>query len=445
MSKSKIEPRVLKGFRDYLPELAIPRVEMIRTLQGVFESFGFAPIDTPALEYTEILLGKGSDETDKQLFRFTDQGGRDVAMRFDLTVPLARFAAMHFGSLGSPFRRYHIAPVWRAEKPQRGRYREFFQCDFDILGSRSVLADAEIALVMHRSLNALGIAHAIRMNNRQVLNGVLAGIGKADAGTSVLRAIDKLDKLGEETVRKELADEAGLGAPEIERVFSFLSLSRSKASNADLLRYLREMFSGQELALRGVEELETVVTAVADAGVPEGTLQIDLAIARGLDYYTGSVFETTMLELPTIGSICSGGRYNDLAALYTKQEIPGVGASVGLDRILGAYEELDRLAKKTSPAEVFVTLLDDGTAGAAFEVANRLRDSGVSVETSLEIGKLGNQIKYASRRGIPWVLIAGRDELSKGLCSLKHLESGEQTNDLSIERVGETILTRRGR
>ncbi|MFN8390991.1 MAG: histidine--tRNA ligase [Bdellovibrionota bacterium] len=442
MSKPRIEPRVLKGFRDYLPQLAIPRTQMIRTLQEVFAAFGFSPIDTPALEYTEILLGKGSDETDKQLFRFSDQGGRDVAMRFDLTVPLARFVAMHINELGVPFRRYHIAPVWRAEKPQRGRYREFIQCDFDIIGTRSTIADAEIVSLIHSALDTLKIGHRIRLNNRLVLNGLLSGLGREGSSAPVLRAIDKLEKLGEEVVRQELRTEAGLSDGDIDRVFSFLKLSSAQLSNRDLLAELKGFFGANEIAATGLQELESVLTVAADSGLGDEVVTIDLSIARGLDYYTGSVFETTLTDLPEIGSICSGGRYNDLAGLYTKQELPGVGASIGLDRILAALEELKRTTNKSTTASVFVALLDEGTAGTCLKIANQLRQSGIATELALDYARLGNQLKYASKKGVEFVVIAGRGELDSGVCSVKNIIAGEQEDGVPIASLSEYLRNR---
>ena len=439
MPKPTIEPRVLKGFRDYLPNIAIARTEMISALQSAFSAFGFVPIDTPALEYSDILLGKGSDETDRQLFRFTDQGGRDVALRFDLTVPLARFAAMNINELGTPFRRYHIAPVWRAEKPQRGRYREFIQCDFDIIGTRSVLADAEIVGVIHFALNALKIDHKIRLNNRSVLNGFLAGLGKDQAATSVLRAIDKIDKLGEETVRRELSEQAGLNEKEIGGVFDFLTLSRAEAPRVEMVSELKKFFNGNDAALKGVDELSKILSVLSESGIGDDVCRIDLSIARGLDYYTGSVFETVMTEMPGIGSICSGGRYDNLAGLYTSRDLPGVGASIGLDRILGAYEALDKISGRTSTAAAFVTILDEGTEAACMKIANGLREGGVPTELALEVGKLGNQLKYAGKKGIAFAVIAGKTELEKKLCSVKNLNSGQQTDGVSFERLAETI------
>ena len=429
---TRIEPKILKGFRDQLPQVTIPRNQMIETLQRVFACFGFAPIDTPALEYAEILLGKGSQETDKQLYRFQDQGGRDVALRFDLTVPLARFAAMHINELGTPFRRFHIAPVWRAEKPQRGRYREFIQCDFDIIGTSSAFADAEIISVIHHALSELKIGHRVRVNNRKILNGFLTQLGSGIGGTAVLRVIDKLDKLGEEKVREELASEAALTAGQIDRVFAFLAISNASASNSDLLKELKGFFAESELALVGVNDLRRVVTALREAGIGDEQCGIDLSIARGLDYYTGSVFETTMLDLPHIGSICSGGRYDNLASLYTSRDLPGVGASIGLDRILGAMEELGRFSDKSTTASVLVTLLDEASEGKSLALANRLRAAGIATELYPEHAKLGNQLKYASKKGIEFAVIGGEAELNSGICSVKRLSTGEQVDGLAL-------------
>ncbi len=429
---TRIEPKILKGFRDQLPQVTIPRNQMIETLQRVFACFGFAPIDTPALEYAEILLGKGSQETDKQLYRFQDQGGRDVALRFDLTVPLARFAAMYINELGTPFRRFHIAPVWRAEKPQRGRYREFIQCDFDIIGTSSAFADAEIISVIHHALTELKIGHKVRVNNRKILNGFLAQLGGGSSSTAVLRSIDKLDKLGTDKVREELQTEAGLTSGQIDRVFAFLALSGSSASNRELLVELKRFFEESELALVGIRDLERVVSALGEAGITDKDCGIDLSIARGLDYYTGSVFETTMLDLPHIGSICSGGRYDNLASLYTSRDLPGVGASIGLDRILGAMEELGRFSDKSTTANVLVTLLDEASEGKSLALANTLRAKGINTELYPEPVKLGNQLKYASKKGIEFAIIAGAQELSQGICSVKRLATGEQVDGLSV-------------
>lgn len=430
-SDKRIEPKILKGFRDYLPEVAIARVELVRKIQEVFTSFGFTPIDTPALEYAEILLGKGSAETDKQLFRFLDNGERDVALRFDLTVPLARFIALHANELVLPFKRYHIAPVWRAEKPQRGRFREFMQCDVDIVGVSSPLADAEVILVAHRVLEVLGLKHTIRINNRALLNGFLESIGAGEKSAAVLRAIDKLEKLGLAIVKEELAKEASLSADQIAKLLAFVALSKQSEKPQQLIEKLSLLAAGQQNAAQACSSLLALFNCLEGCGIVSPDVRLDLGIARGLDYYTGIVFETSLNELPDIGSICSGGRYDNLVSVYSKQQLSGVGGSFGLDRMLAALEELGKLAKRQSTAQVLVTVLDANTEAACASLAQQVRDVGIATELYPEVGKLGNQLKYASRKGIPFVIISGKTELERRLFSVKDLSSGAQTDNIS--------------
>lgn len=432
MEKTLIEPKILKGFRDCLPELAIARQAMIRTLEDVFSSFGLIPIDTPALEYAEILLGKGGQETDRQLYRFLDNGQRDVALRFDLTVPLARFVAMHVNELGTPFKRYHIAPVWRAEKPQRGRYREFIQCDFDIIGTTSTLADAEIVAIIIRALSALQINHQVKVNNRVVLNGLLESLEAREKVVSILRAIDKLKKLGAQAVTKELEEDVGLSKQQIDHIFSFLQLSEKASSNSDLLRELKIFLKNAPLALEGVSQLENLISLVESFDVHEQQCKIDLSLARGLEYYTGAVFETVLTDLPQIGSICGGGRYDNLAGLYTHRELPGVGASIGLDRILGAFEELGRVSGKSSTAKVLVTIADAQRIHYSASISHQLRNAGFPVELYPEPAKLGVQLKYADRKKIPFVIIAGEEEMSTETCCVKNLLTQQQQDNILL-------------
>lgn len=435
----RIEPRILKGFRDTLPPTAILRNKMITTMQEVFSTFGFVPIDTPALEYAEILLGKGSDETDKQMYRFADGGQRDVALRFDLTIPFARFAAMHINELGTPFKRFHIAPVWRAEKPQRGRYREFIQCDVDIIGTTSAVADAEIVGIINQTLNKLDIKHEIRLNNRKLLNGVLENLSALEKSTAVLRAIDKLDKLGKDIVAEELQRETNLNNSQVTELFSFLEISQSHSSFGETLKSLRSLLKSSELGLKGLSELELVYNCVCESSIDENTLSLDVSIARGLDYYTGTIFETRFSEVPEIGSICSGGRYDNLASLYTKQHLPGVGASFGLDRILAGLEELKRISSKSSTADVLVSCLEDSAIPTSFAIADLLRNSGLAVELYSTAAKLGAQIKYANRKEIPIAVIIGEKEKLNKTCSIKDLRSGEQKDDIAFSNAPETI------
>jgi histidyl-tRNA synthetase len=418
-----IEPRTLKGFRDFLPATMIPRERLVETARRVYRSFGFAPIDTPALEYTEILLGKGGAETDKQMFRFHDSGGRDVAMRFDLTVPLARFVAQHAGALGMPFKRYHIATVWRGENTQRGRYREFMQCDFDTIGTRSVAADIEATLVIHELFLAIGFTDfTIHVNNRKVLTGLLKRLSLADQSTLVLRALDKLAKIGPAKVSEELIATTGATTEQAGAILEFAALS---GTNDEIVEGVAKAVAGSPLGEEGVADLRTLLAACAAAGVPDERLKLDVSIARGLDYYTGTIYETFLTHLPSIGSVCSGGRYDNLAGLYTKQELPGVGASLGLDRLLAAMEELKMLPTAATPADVLVAYFDADRLHDYLKLAAAVRREGIGVEVYPEPKKLGQQLKYADQRGFRVALIAGSNELAAGACQVKDLKSGE--------------------
>ncbi len=423
-----IEPRTLKGFRDYLPALAIPRERLVDAARQVFRSYGFAPIDTPALELTEVLLAKVDDgaEVRKQLYRFTDAGGRDVALRFDLTVPLARFVSQHVNELGTPFRRYHVGPVWRGENTQAGRYREFMQCDFDTIGSTDNAADVEIALVICDLLRALGFERfEVRVNNRQVLNGLLAEIGlPVDAATAVLRALDKLLKIGADAVRDEMIREAGATT---EQADSVIALAQTSGTNAEVLDALGQRFAGNDPALEGVRNLRQLVDTATKAGIPDGQIKVDLSICRGLDYYTGTVYETFLTDLPGIGSICSGGRYDDLTGRYTKQSLPGVGASLGLDRLLAAMEQLHLLDQSVATAApVLITRLEGDRLGDYQRVARELRAVGIGVDVFPDTKKLGQQLAYAERKGFALALIAGSDEFASDMWKVKLLAKREE-------------------
>ncbi|HEV3339030.1 MAG TPA: histidine--tRNA ligase, partial [Pirellulales bacterium] len=362
------------------------RERLIDTARRTYRSYGFSPIDTPALEYLEILTGKGGEESDKQIYRFLDHGGRWVGLRFDLTVPLARFAAQHIGELGTPFKRYHIATVWRGENTQRGRYREFMQCDFDTIGMRSAAADIETALVIHDLMRAIGFeAFTIRVNNRMVLNGLLQRLGLADKSAAILRALDKLGKAGREAVADEMQRVAGASAAQAADV---LRLSELTGDNEEVLRQLEPLVSGTHIGQEGVGRLAELLSAVEAGGVPRGRVRLDVSIARGLDYYTGTIFETFLDQLPGIGSVCSGGRYDNLASLYTSQELPGIGASLGLDRLLAAMEELGMIAKVSTPAEVFVVYFVAERLNDYLRLAGRLRASGFGVELYPEAKRL---------------------------------------------------------
>ncbi len=417
-----IEPRTLKGFRDHLPAQALARERVLDIARRVYRSYGFAPIDTPALEYLEILTGKGSEETDKQLYRFTDHGGREVGLRFDLTVPFARFAAQHVNELGLPFKRYHMATVWRGENTQRGRYREFMQCDFDTIGTTSPVADLEMVLVVHDLLAAIGVERfTIRINDRRVLAGVLGKLCLAGQSTGVLRSLDKLGKAGPQAVAAELIGQ-GVADTAVATLIDMAGLAdNSGASAVDVLGRLDEMVAGTDPGTAGVAALRGIIKGAAAAGVPSARIVIDPGIARGLDYYTGIVLETFLDDLPALGSICSGGRYDDLAGLYTKQPLPGVGASLGIDRLLAGLEELGQGGRSETPAEVFLAHFDGDHLAEYLRIAAALRRSGIAVEFFPEPKKLGQQLKLASKRGIPLALVIGGDEFAAGTAQLKEM------------------------
>ncbi len=426
---SLIEPRLLQGFRDYPPAAMLPKERVLETARRVYRSYGYSPIDTPALEYAEVLFGTGGGETERQVYRFRDNGDRDVALRFDLTVPFARFAAMQVQQLGTPFKRYAMGPVWRGERPGQGRYREFWQCDFDTIGTTTNASDIEVALVINDLFTALGFEKfTIRVNNRLLLNGLLESIGVLDKAVPVLRSLDKLGKIGREKVIEEMTLEANVTADQAARV---LVLAETSGSNADILNAAEAAFGGSvnEQARKGLNNLRELLTACNTAGVPEGRVCIDLSIARGLDYYTGTIYETTISDLPGIGSVCSGGRYDNLAGKYTKQVLPGVGASLGVDRLLAAMEELKHpwMTGTATPAEVLVINFDSQRVGDYQRVARALRAAGVGVEVYPEVKRPKNQFEYADKRGFKVAVIAGGDEFGRGVWKVKDLAKREET------------------
>jgi histidyl-tRNA synthetase len=414
-----IQPRTLKGFRDYLPETMMIRESIMETARRVYRRYGFSPIDTPALEHLEILTGKGSEETDRQLYHFRDHGDRPVGLRFDLTVPLARFAAQHIAKLGTPFKRYHIAPVWRGENTQAGRYREFLQCDFDTIGTESVVADIETALVIHRLLIEIGIEDfQLRINNRQILTGLLDKLGLLDKSGPVLRSLDKLDKIGRDAVQNEMQQSTGIAAESANEVLKLADLSGDVDS---VLKDVEALVRGNSTGEGGVERLRQICRALEHARIPTERYRLDISIARGLDYYTGVVFETSLLKLPGIGSVCSGGRYDNLAGLFTKQHLPGIGASLGLDRLLAAMETLGMVAPTRTPAPVLVVYFDRDRLHDYLQLAEFVRSAGLGAELYPEPKKIGAQLKYADARGFRVALIAGSQELDAGTCQIKNL------------------------
>jgi histidyl-tRNA synthetase len=415
----RIEPRTLKGFRDYLPQQMMAKEELLDRGRQVFRSYGFTPIDTPCLEYAEILLGKGGEESDRLIYRFRDHGDRDVALRFDLTVPFARFAAQHVHEFGTPFKRYHMGPVWRGENTAHGRYREFWQCDFDIIGTTSNAADIEIVLVIHDLMRALGFERfVIRVNNRMVLNGLLHELGLADKAASLLRALDKLDKMGREKVAQEMVGVAGATAAQAEQV---LSLAETRGTNEEILARLLENFGKNDVARDGIARLQQLLAVAATSGIAAERLQIDVSIARGLDYYTGTIFETMLCEKADIGSVCSGGRYDNLAELYTSQKLPGVGASLGLDRLLAAMEELQLLTTTATPAPVLIFQFSAERLGEYQRMARSLRAVGIGTEVYPDARKPDPQFKYADRRGFRVGLSAKPEDFAMGTWRIRDL------------------------
>jgi histidyl-tRNA synthetase len=429
-----IEPKILKGFRDFLPAAETERRRVRAVLEKTFEGFGFAPIDTPVLEYTEVLLGKGGGETDKQLYRFRDNGDRDVAMRFDLTVPFARFMAAHFHDLYLPFKRYHIAKVFRGENSQKGRYREFTQCDFDSVGTDCAGADFEILLLMRQSFVNLGIQNLrIHLSHRGVFNRALRRLGAENLCVDILRAVDKIKKTGEGEVRACLGALCGDAAAQ-----TILDFIRAEETNARTLAKITRLAGGEDEDTRRL----ALILGWMRAMDIEASFFLDPSITRGLDYYTGIVYETFLTDLPGIGSVCSGGRYNDLASLYTKEKLPGVGSSIGLDRLLAALEELGQTAAgRRSPTQVLVFCTSENDFARYHEAARILREAGLNAEVYPEARKQANQFAFAEKKGIPLGLFvkpgAGENSLS-----LRDLRSRETVEALSPLQAAAEIKRR---
>ncbi len=421
----KIEPRVLRGFRDYLPAKMIPRQKMLSSIERTFQRFGFLPLMTPALEYLDILTGKYGEEGDQLLYRFKDHGDRDVGLRYDLTVPLARVVAQYTSEIPLPFRRYQIAPVWRAENPARGRFREFVQCDGDIVGSRDMAADAELVVLGCELLEGLGVEKfTVRVNNRKILSGLMASIGvepgPGEAG--VLRTIDKLPKIGEDETVRLLQEENKLDADRIRKVLDFL---RIQGSPPEILDGLDRTFEDGSVGRKGAAELREVFAVLLGAGV-SGSVEIDLSIARGLAYYTGTIYETFLGGLPGYGSVMSGGRYDELIGVFRGEDIPAVGISLGVDRLLEGLVELKLLEEEKSVAQVLVTVFGADTAAYSARVARILRSGGMACELYPAYGKLKKQFGRANDSGQRWVIVAGPDEMAKGQAAVKDLETGQQ-------------------
>ena len=423
---NRIEPRLLKGFRDYLPEDMRPRQQMINTIAEVFERSGFGPLQTPALEYAEVLVGEYGGDAEKLIYRFADNGGRDIALRYDLTVPLSRVAAQ-YGNLPKPFKRYQIAPVWRAEKPGRGRFREFFQCDADIVGSDSLISDAECVALDYNVMTALGIENVeIRISSRKVLTALGGALGVDDAArlATIFRTIDKLPSQGREVVEKLLASEGGCDASQIETILRFVEID---GDNETKLAAAMDVLG--ESAAEAVADLRAVLSYAVALGTDPKALVLDFSIARGLDYYTGTVYETFLTDLPGFGSVMSGGRYDGLISRFLGKDVPAVGISVGIDRLLAGLIELEKVDPAASFVQVMVAALGADGVVPGLEIVSRLRAAGVSAEPAFDSaagGSMKKQMKAANRRGAAFVLILGEEELAAGTLGVRDMATGEQ-------------------
>jgi histidyl-tRNA synthetase len=420
----KGQPQLLKGTRDFLPQRMILRQYVTGVLRDTFERFGFEPLDTPAIEYAETLEGKFGEEADKLIYKFEDRGGRMVGLRYDLTVPLSRVVAM-YPDLVKPFKRYQIAPVWRAEKPQRGRYREFWQCDVDTVGTSSMMADAEIVQLTVQTLTALGFKQfTVKINDRKALTALCeyAGVPQ-DESAGVYRALDKLEKIGVEAVKEELLD-VGLHREAVEKLIDLVYMQVE--GDASLER-IKELLAPFPRGVEGLAELQQLLVHLQAMGVDPTRYQIDLSMVRGLDYYTGPIFETVVQE-PKIGSITGGGRYDKLIGLLGSRDVPATGTSLGLERLVDVIENLNMAPDFVNQTitRVLVTVFSLETLSASMEIASRLRNEGVNTEVYLGTDRLGNQLRYASRKGIPFVAIVGPDEIARGEVVLKNLATEEQ-------------------
>ncbi|MGM0629364.1 MAG: histidine--tRNA ligase [Patescibacteria group bacterium] len=431
-NSKNIPTRVLTGFVELLPEEQLVFDEMVDVIKGVYELYGFVPIDTPAIERSEVVLANAGGETEKQLYRFT-KGKNDLSLRFDLTVSLARYVSEHFGDLDFPFKRYHIGKVYRGERAQRGRFREFYQCDIDIVGNEKLglMNDAEILRAVYDVFRNLDIGKFIvRISNRKLLVGLFAseGLGQKES-VEAMRVVDKLEKVGEGEVR-ELLSSVGLSGGSIDRIFGLLSI---KGSCAEVLEELEKMEVDNEVFRSGVSELSETVSYMSALSIPEECYRVDLTIARGLDYYTGMVFETELADYPDMGSVCSGGRYDNLAENYGKRKLPGVGASIGLNRLFHQLKEKGILEfeKKTQTEVLVLPLVED--LAVPFEMATLLREEGIPAEVYLEGGKMEKKLSYADKRSVPFVIIIGEDEVSAGRFTIKDMKTGEQGSFLKEE------------
>lgn len=419
-----VKPRTPSGFPEYLPGEQIEFNRLLGIIRTTYERYGFSPLDTPDIELTEVLLAKSGGDTAKQVYRF-NKGSTDLSLRFDLTVPLARYVAQHERQLTFPFRRYHIGKVHRGERAQAGRFREFYQCDIDVIGSESPIVDAEFPAVINEIFEQFAFGEfTIRVNNRKVLNGFFEALGLADRSVETLRLVDKIEKLSREDLTLEF-EKLGLGAEQVERLFTFVTI---EGDNTSVIAHLQALDVDSNLFKEGVNELETLVNTLRAMGIPEKRFRVDLKIARGLDYYTGTVYETVLNEYPEVGSVCSGGRYDDLAGLYTNTKLPGVGISIGLTRLFYKLREAGIIeVKRQSPADVVVLPLTTDQIGYGLEISDLLRQAGIATLHYTEPNSIKAKLRYANRTGYRYVLILGEAEVRGSTVSVKNMDSGEST------------------
>ena len=423
---AQIRPHTLSGFMELLPEDQKKMQRVMATLRESYALYGFTPLDTPVIESADVLLAKGGGETEKQIYRFT-KGDSDLALRFDLTVPLAKYVALHANELTFPFRRYQIGKVYRGERAQRGRFREFYQADIDIIGDGKldILNEAEIPAIIYKVFRGFGLSRfQIRVNNRKILNGFYAMLGLSEKSGDIMRTVDKLDKIGAEKVKRILLEDCGLTDDQADEILRFIAIT---GSNAQVLSALEGYAGRNEMFDQGLSELRAVTVNLAAFGVPEANFAVDLTIARGLDYYTGTVYETTLLDHPEIGSVCSGGRYDNLAGYYIDKALPGVGISIGLTRLFYVLDEQGLLnpALPSAPADALVLPMTDSPA-AAIALAETIRSAGLRVQLYGEQKKFKQKMAYANKLEVPFVVLLGEDEIAEGVCSVKNMATGEQ-------------------
>ena len=421
--KKKVQPRIYKGTRDFLPEQMVKRQHVINTIKQVFEKYGFEPLETPTIELWETLAGKYGEEGDRLTYRFTDRGNREVGLRYDLTVPLSRVIAM-YPQIPKPFKRYQIQPVWRADKPQKGRFREFYQCDVDIVGSKSVLADAEILAVLYEALITLGFEHfTMRINSRKILSGIaeISGVSH-EKELDICRAIDKFDKIGMEGVKTEL-ESREIPASSIEKISKILTIA---GTNEERLGKISKLLVDSPIGLEGVKEVKELFNYLQGYEIPEEFLLFDLTLARGLDYYTGPIFET-VVDKPRIGSITGGGRYDRLIGLFTGREEPATGSSIGLERIVTVMDELNMFPEDfTTPIKVLVTVFDEDTLNYSIQIAKMLRSAGIPTDLYTGTSKIRGQFGLANDKKIPIVIVAGSNEIETKSVNIKNMQTGDQ-------------------